>query len=121
MRGRSPIFIHYVHDMDRARRFYEAVFEVSPTYASPGWTTLDFGAFELALHILSPCHMDDAPMPNAGLCLEVDRIEDMQELIEQHGGEMTDLREPQPPQVPPRVASFRDSEGNGFDLRQYVE
>jgi hypothetical protein len=33
---------------------------------------------------------------------------------------MIDLREPQPPQVPPRVASFVDSEGNGFDLRQYL-
>lgn len=121
MRARNPIFIHYVQDMDRARQFYAAVFDVSPTYTSPGWTTLDFGSFELALHILSPGEMDDEPIPNAGLCLEVDRIEDMQQLIEQNGGKMVVLREPQPPQVPPRVASFRDSEGNGFDLRQYVE
>jgi predicted enzyme related to lactoylglutathione lyase len=113
MRGQNPIFIHYVHDMGRARRFSESVFGVSPSFTSPGWTTLDFGSFELALHILSPGHMDEVPMPNAGLCLEVDRIEDMQELIEQNGGRMTDLREPQPPQVPPRVASFRDCEGLG--------
>ena len=120
MRGRNPIFIHYVHDMARARRFYESVFGVLPTFTSPGWTTLNFGSFELALHILSPGHNDDLPMPNAGLCLEVDSIEEIQDLIERNGGKMTDLREPQPPQVPPRVASFRDSEGNGFDLRQYV-
>ena len=120
MRGRNPIFIHYVHDMGRARRFYEAVFGVSATFTSPGWTTLNFGSFELALHILSPGHTDEVPLPNAGLCLEVDSIEGMQELIERSGGKMTDLREPQPPQVPP-VASFLDSEGNGFDLRQYVE
>ena len=120
MRARNPIFIHYVHDMARARLFYESVFGVVPTFASSGWTTLNFGSFELALHILSPGNTEDAPMPNAGLCLEVDRIEDMQELIERHGGKMTVLREPQPPQVPPRVASFEDSEGNGFDLRQYV-
>lgn len=120
MRGRNPIFIHYVHDMGRARRFYESVFDVSPSFASPGWTTLSFGSFELALHILSPGHMEEVPLPNAGLCLEVDSIEYMQELIERNGGKMTDLREPEPPQVPPRVGSFLDSEGNGFDLRQYV-
>ena len=40
--------------MDRARRLYETVFEVSPAFASKGWTTLNFGSFELALHILSP-------------------------------------------------------------------
>jgi predicted enzyme related to lactoylglutathione lyase len=121
MKGRNPIFIHYVRDMARARKFYESVFGVSPTYASSGWTTLDFGSFELALHILSPDDMDEGPLPSAGLCLEVDRIEEMQELIEQNGGQMIVLREPQPPQVPPRVASFRDCDGNGFDLRQYVE
>jgi len=120
MRGRNPIFIHYVHDMERARRFYESVFGVSPSFTSPGWTTLSFGSFELALHILSPGDMEEVPLPNAGLCLEVDRIEDMLELIERNGGKMTVLREPEPPQVPPRVASFLDSEGNGFDLRQYV-
>jgi len=121
MKARNPIFIHYVHDMGRARTFYESVFGVSPTFTSSGWTTLDFGSFELALHILSPGQMEDEPMPNAGLCLEVDSLEEMQELIERYGGKMTDLREPQPPQVPPRVGSFRDCEGNGFDLRQYVK
>jgi predicted enzyme related to lactoylglutathione lyase len=120
VKGRNPIFIHYVHDMARAQRFYESVFGVSTSFASPGWTMLHFGTFELALHILSPGHADDSPLPNAGLCLEVDQIEEMQELIERHGGKMIVLREAQPPQVPPRVASFRDCEGNGFDLRQYV-
>ena len=85
MRGRNPIFIHYVHDMVRARRFYESVFGVLPTFTSPGWTTLNFGSFELALHILSPGHTDDLPMPNAGLCLEVDSIEEIQDLIERNG------------------------------------
>lgn len=120
MKGRNPIFIHYVHDMARARRFYESVFGVSTSFGSPGWTMLNFGSFELALHILSPDEMDETPLPNAGLCLEVDHIEEMQELIERYGGKMIVLREPQPPQVPPRVASFLDSEGNGFDLRQYL-
>jgi predicted enzyme related to lactoylglutathione lyase len=119
MKARNPIFIHYVSDMQRARKFYEAVFGVAPTSESSGWTTLDFDSFELALHVLAPGQMDEAPMPHAGLDLEVDSIEEMQALIEEHGGELVELREPDE-NVPPRVASFRDCEGNGFDLRQYV-
>ena len=119
MHGRKPIFIHYVHDMARARRFYESVFDVSPSFSSPGWTTVNFGSFELALHILSPGRMEEAPLPHAGLNLEVDQIEEMQARIEQNGGKMIDLREPAP-HVPVRVATFRDPEGNGFELRQHV-
>jgi predicted enzyme related to lactoylglutathione lyase len=119
MNGRSPIFIHYVYDMNRAQQFYESVFDVSPSFASGGWTTLNFGSFELALHILSPGEMDESPLPHAGLCLEVDHIEEMQALIEQNGGRMTELREADS-RVPDRVATFRDTEGNGFELRQNV-
>jgi predicted enzyme related to lactoylglutathione lyase len=119
MNGRKPIFIHYVRDMAGARRFYETVFDVSPSFASSGWSTLNFGSFELALHILSPGHMDEAPLPHAGLNLEVDLIEQMQALIEKNGGQMTELREPGPG-VPVRVATFRDPEGNGFELRQQI-
>ena len=82
MKARRPIFIHYVHDMGRARAFYESVFDIVPSFASRGWTTLDFGSFELALHILAPGHTDEAPLPHAGLDLEVDAIEQMQVAIE---------------------------------------
>jgi len=119
MKFRKPIFIHYVHDMDRARRFYETVFEVAPSFASRGWTTLHFGSFELALHILSPSIVDEGPIPHAGLNLEVDLIEAMQARILRNGGTMTELREATR-NVPDRVATFRDTEGNGFELRQHV-
>ncbi|MGE0622451.1 MAG: VOC family protein [Pseudomonadales bacterium] len=119
MKGRKPIFIHYVHDMDRARRFYESVFEVSPSFTSGGWTTLNFGSFELALHILSAGNTEEAPIPHAGLNLEVDRIEDLQQRIERSGGKMSELREADA-RVPDRVATFVDTEGNGFELRQFV-
>jgi predicted enzyme related to lactoylglutathione lyase len=119
VKGRNAIFIHYVSDMERSRRFYETVFGVVPSFASSGWTTLDFGSFELALHIWSADDIDDSPMPNAGLCLEVDEIEEMQALIEGNGGETVIVREPAP-NVPARVASFRDPDGNGFDLRQHI-
>ena len=119
MRARNLIWIHYVHDMERAKAFYREVFDVKPLSESPGWTTLDFGAVELALHILAPGHDDEAPLPHAGLNLEVDRIEDMQKRIEQYGGSMLELREAVA-HIPVRVASFRDPEGNGFELRQNV-
>ena len=116
MNCRNPIVIHYVHDMERAKAFYTASFDVKPLFESPGWTTLDFGAIELALHILSPGE-DDAPIPHAGLNLEVDEIEAVQKVIEAKGGKLLELREPEGG-VPVRVATFRDSEGNGFELRQ---
>jgi len=54
MKCRNPIMIHYVHDMKRAIGFYAKVFDVQTRFVSSGWTTLDFGAIELALHILYP-------------------------------------------------------------------
>lgn len=118
MNCRNPIFIHYVLDMDRAKRFYTSVFDVKPRFESSGWTTLEFGAIELALHILNPRSNDvEAPIPHAGLNLEVDEIEALQSVIEAHGGALVELREPEAG-VPVRVATFRDSEGNGFELRQ---
>jgi predicted enzyme related to lactoylglutathione lyase len=119
MRGRNPLVIHYVYDMNRAKRFYTEVFQVRPNFESPGWTTLDFGSIELALHITQPNSEEpELPLPHAGLNLEVDKIEDVQADIERLGGQLTDLREPDD-FVPVRVASFRDCEGNGFELRQF--
>ena len=40
------------------------------------------GSFELALHIRSPGHDEEGPMPHAGLNLEVDLIEAAQAEIE---------------------------------------
>jgi len=80
MNCRKPIFIHYVHDMNRARGFYETVFGVSPSFSSRGWTTLNFESFELALHILSPSNQEEAPLPHAGLNLEVDRRSGLEKL-----------------------------------------
>lgn len=118
MRPRSPIVIHYVHDMVRATRFYREVFDVQTSFESPGWTTLDFGAIELALHILHPrATVEERPLPHAGLNLLVDDIEAVQREIERLGGRLTELREPDGG-VPVRVASFVDCEGNGFELRQ---
>lgn len=117
MNVRNPIVIHYVLDMERAKSFYTQAFDVKPLFESPGWTTLDFGAIELALHIIAPDEMDEGPIPHAGLNLEVDNIEQMQAVIENLGGSLKILREAGGG-VPVRVAEFKDCEGNGFELRQ---
>ena len=114
MKGKNPIIIHYVHEMDRAKNFYTKAFDVKPSFESPGWTTLDFGPIELALHTDSG---EDRPFPHAGLNLEVDNIEEIQADIERLGGRLIELREPTDG-VPTRVATCQDSEGNGFELRQ---
>lgn len=73
----------------------------------------------IALHILSHLDISENPIPHAGLNLLVDDIEIMLASIESCGGKLVELREPDD-FVPVRVASFRDSEGNGFELRQEV-
>ncbi len=117
MKARNPIVIHYVRDMDRAKSFYTEVFDVKPLFESSGWTTLDFGAIEVALHILPQSSDSEGVMPHAGLNLEVDNIEEIQADIERLGGRLIQLRDPEGG-VPVRVATFKDSEGNGFELRQ---
>ena len=116
MKAREPMVIHYVRDMDRATRFYSEVFEAQVLFSSPGWTELDFGDIKLALHILGH-DMGENPIPHAGINFMVDDIEEMQARIESFGGELWELREPDD-FVPVRVASVRDCEGNGFELRQ---
>lgn len=116
MKTREPMVIHYVRDMDRATAFYSGVFETEVLFKSPGWTELDFGDVKLALHILHD-GMGEEPIPHAGINFMVDNIEEMQARIEARGGELWKLREPDD-FVPVRVASVRDCEGNGFELRQ---
>jgi len=56
-------------------------------------------------------------LPHAGLNLEVDSIEEIQARVERSGVSLTELREPEGG-VLVRVATLRDCEGNGFELRQ---
>ena len=71
MKGRNPYVIHYVHDMNRAKCFYMETFDVKPSFESEGWTTLDFGSIQMALHTVGE---SDDLLPHVGLVLEVDSI-----------------------------------------------
>ncbi len=117
MRAKNPMVIHYVSDMARAKAFYSNVLNAPILVDSPGWITLDLGGIELALHISSESEIDKRLIPQAGLNVEVGSIEDVLPDIERFGGRLIELREPSA-NIPVRLASCKDSEGNGFELRQ---
>ena len=117
MRATNPMVIHYVTDMERAKTFYNVVFDAPTVVESPGWTTFDLGGFELALHIAPESEIANRRMPQAGLNVEVDSIEEILSDIERLGGRLVEIREPKDG-IPVRLASCKDSEGNGFELRQ---
>ncbi len=148
MRGRDPLVIHYVHDMERAKAFYTQALDVSPSFESPGWTTLDLGAIQLALHILHPRSEEPSAGEREGLAPRMrepsaGEREGLAPRIEQpeaplpHAGLNLLVDDIEAVQrdierlggrlvelrepgggVPVRVASFLDCEGNGFELRQ---
>ena len=148
MRGRDPLVIHYVHDMERAQAFYTQALHVRPSFESPGWTTLDLGAIQLALHILHPQSEEPSAGEREGLAPRmrepsVGEREGLAPRIEQpeaplpHAGLNLLVDDIEAVQrdierlggrlvelrepgggVPVRVASFVDCEGNGFELRQ---
>ena len=119
MKVKNPMVIHYVSDMTRAKTFYSNVFGAPISVDSPGWSTLDIGGMELALHISSESEIRERLMPQAGLNIEVDSIEDVLPDIERFGGQLVELREPSG-NIPVRLASCKDSEGDGFELRETV-
>lgn len=112
----SPLFIYYVHDMERALTFYEKGVGLKIASRSPGWSTLDLDGATLALHILSS-GSEESTTPHAGLNLQVNDIEAGIQQVENAGGKLKILQ-PADKFVPDHVARLEDTEGNGFELRQ---
>jgi catechol 2,3-dioxygenase-like lactoylglutathione lyase family enzyme len=52
MKTRDPLYILYVHDMDRALRFCRDTFELKVVQHTPGWSMLRFGGATVALHMI---------------------------------------------------------------------
>ena len=123
MRVRNPMVIHYVRDMDRACAFYRDALglapEPTPGSGSRGWNTFRCDGLILALHILPGKDSVEAPLPHAGLNLEVDDLDGAIVALRAAGGELRALQEAGGG-VPVRVASVADPDGNGFELRQHV-
>lgn len=112
------MFILYVHEMDRALAFYRDVFDLPVVQHTPGWSMLRCGGATLALHILSRGSTETVA-PHAGLSLQVDDLDAGITDVLAAGGRHVITREPTD-FVPVRMCELRDTEGNGFELRQFV-
>jgi len=118
MQVQSPMYIFYVHDMQRALAFYRDVFELEVVQETQGWSMLRVDRATLALHILSS-NSDESLVPHAGLNLHVDDLDAAIEAVVSAGGQHIGTREAND-FVPVRMCELRDTEGNGFELRQHV-
>ena len=117
MKTYNPMIIHYVNDMARAYAFYKKTLGLAPDTRSEGWSTLKCGDLLVALHILG--HGEEQPLPHAGLNLQVDDLDAAVEELKTAGGSVLTVREAGVG-VPVRLAEVKDTEGNGFELRQFV-
>ena len=118
MKVKDPLFILYVYDMDRALNFYRDTFELEVVQHTPGWSMLRCAGATIALHILSTVSTESV-LPHAGLNLHVADLDAGIEAVVAGGGEHIETREPTD-FVPVRMCELRDTEGNGFELRQFV-
>ena len=118
MNATEPMVIHYVKDMDRALPFYRDVIGLDVVFESPGWSTFQCGGCTVALHILS-AGMSEGAVAHAGLNLHVDDLAAAVEEVVAGGGEVRNVREAGGG-IPVRIGVISDTEGNVFELRQYV-
>lgn len=111
--------VQYVHDMKRAVAFYRDALGLKVVGESPGWSMLACGDAFVGLHIIEK-GVTEGLARHAGLNLQVDNLETAVAAVTKAGGSLHVIREAEPPQVPVRLAGVKDSEGNRFELRQYV-
>jgi predicted enzyme related to lactoylglutathione lyase len=113
------MIVLYVHDMARALRFYTAVLNLSVVSQSPSLSVLACGRSLIGLHVIAD-GMAESTVSFAGLNLEVDDLDSIVANVEQAGGRVKNIIEAKRPRLPVRLAELEDTEGNGFELRQYV-
>ncbi|MEX0941066.1 MAG: VOC family protein [Pseudomonadales bacterium] len=118
MLAKDPLFILYVHDMDRALKFYRDTFDLPVVQHTPGWSMLRCGGATIALHILSK-DSTESVVRHAGLNLQVEDLDAGIAAVLNAGGEHIVTREATD-FVPVRMCELKDTEGNGFELRQFV-
>jgi predicted enzyme related to lactoylglutathione lyase len=87
---------------------------------SPGWSLLSCGGALVGLHLIEP-GVTEGLAPHAGLSLEVQDLELAIADIRKAGGGLREIREPEFPNVPVRLAVVEDSEGNVFEVGHMVD
>jgi catechol 2,3-dioxygenase-like lactoylglutathione lyase family enzyme len=118
MKTRHLMVVIYVRDMARAVAFYRDGLALQLQRESPGWSQLSCGDAFVGLHALDAAAAE-APVPFAGLNLEVEDLDAAIEHVRAHGATLVEVREAEP-HVPVRLGVMLDPDGNGFELRQYV-
>lgn len=118
MKTSNPMFILYVHDMDRAVTFYRDTFDLDVVQQTPGWSMLRIGDTTIALHMIFPGSAETTTQ-HAGLNLQVEDLDIAIGEVLAAGGEHIVTREPDD-FVPVRMCELKDPEGNGIELRQFV-
>ena len=86
MQVKDPLFIIYVHDMERAITFYQSAFELELVQHTPGWSMFRFGGSIIALHIIFPGSAEET-IPHAGISFHVDDLEQGISEVINAGGE----------------------------------
>jgi predicted enzyme related to lactoylglutathione lyase len=120
MRALSLMVIQYVHDMSRAVAFYRNAMGLQVISESPGWSMLSCGDALVGLHVIES-GVGEGLAPHAGLSLEVQNLEIAIADIRKAGGNLREIREPDLPHVPVRLAVVEDSEGNVFEIGHMVD
>ena len=118
MKAGEPMFILYVHEMDRAVTFYRDTFNLEVIQHTPGWSMLRLGDSTIALHMIFP-GSDETTCSSAGLNLLVEELDSAISEVLSAGGRHVVSREPDE-FVPVRMCELKDTEGNGIELRQFV-
>lgn len=111
MRVSETFFSIDVGDMERATAFYVGALGAALSWASPQWTSVHVAGVRLGLFL------NQARVAGRiGLHFAVDDLAGACGAIERAGGAVTTpAYEPAPGVV---IAEVRDTEGNGFTLRQ---
>ena len=114
MKIESVKYILMVNDMDRAVGFYRDTLGLEVKTASPMWSEMAFGDAIVALH-----GGGNRDHKKTGLGIQVDDVTSACAEIVSGGGRV--LSEPEDrPGEPIKLARMMDTEGNAFDLTQYV-
>ena len=107
-------YLILAQDMSRALSFYHAVFGLTASVESEGWSEMNFGDSIIALH-----GGGDGSRHTSDLSFQVDNIVAACRLIRENGGRI--VSEPERREGEPIVlATFADTENNVLMLTQWV-
>ena len=107
-------YLLMAQDMERAVKFYQSVFELTPTVESDFWSEMTFGDCIVALH-----GGGDGSRNPTDISFQVDNIVVACRIIKENGGKVVAQPE-QRPGEPIVLAVVADTEGNEIMITQWI-